>query len=270
MKRYILPIILIASLLLSACDKVDGPYIKESSEVSETFDFPKRTDFVKRVLIEEFTGHRCVNCPMGHAEVKSIMAANNHKVVAVAVHAGFFAGTQSSVFTTDFTTEVGEKLYAKFGTPSVPSAVVNRKDGVKPRDEWASAVTSGLGITQDIDLQIHKVIKDDKLTVYVQAEALTDGDKNVKVGVYITESKIIAPQKNGSATISDYEHNHVLRKGITDYEGVTYWNNETVTKGTLKQKAFKVDIKPEWNVNNLHIVAFAVNSSGEIIQAEEI
>ncbi len=270
MRNYILPIILIALLLLSACDKVEGPYIKKSSEISDTYDFPKRANYVKRVLIEEFTGHRCVNCPMGHAEVKSIMAANNHKVVAVAVHAGFFAGTQSSVFTTDFTTEVGEKLYAKFGTPSVPSGVVNRNGGVKSRDEWAAAVTNGLNQAQEVDLQIHKVVKDDEITIYVQAESLTDGDKNVKIGIYITESKIIAPQKDGSATISDYEHNHVLRKGVTEYEGTTFWDNETIAKGTLKQKAFKVDVKSDWNVNNIHIVAFAVNNSGEIIQAEEL
>jgi hypothetical protein len=40
----------------------------------------------KHVVIEEFTGVRCPNCPQGHQIISAIKAANPEKVVAVSFH----------------------------------------------------------------------------------------------------------------------------------------------------------------------------------------
>ena len=54
MKKYILP--LLASLALSACD-----YIAEDERLIEV----EAAQAKRVVLLEDFTGQLCVNCPLG-------------------------------------------------------------------------------------------------------------------------------------------------------------------------------------------------------------
>ena len=43
------------------------------------------------VLVEEFTGIDCVNCPIGSDKLEQINYQNPGKIVIVGIHAGFFA-----------------------------------------------------------------------------------------------------------------------------------------------------------------------------------
>ena len=61
MKKYIFIINLI--FLTNSCDIVEGPYMTDA----DSYVNPE-----KKVLIEDFTGHRCTGCPTATKEISAI------------------------------------------------------------------------------------------------------------------------------------------------------------------------------------------------------
>ena len=91
------------------------------------------TTAVKRVLIEEFTGRKCPNCPTGAQTIANIQAYYEGRVVAVAIHAGMYAMPTGSAFSDmDFRTEAGNTYNDTYSPQGYPAAMVDRKtfDGV--------------------------------------------------------------------------------------------------------------------------------------------
>ena len=82
---------------------------------------------LKNIFIEEFTGVKCVNCPDGAAVIEDLKSKYKDRLVAVSIHAGFFAKKMTeSKF--DFKTAQGNSLLTYLGEPAgYPAAVINRK-----------------------------------------------------------------------------------------------------------------------------------------------
>jgi len=72
-------------VLFSACTKEIGPAIDFSKvQAKDTFYMaPVENAQLKNVLIEEFTGVKCPNCPDGHNIVATIQNANPSRVIAI-------------------------------------------------------------------------------------------------------------------------------------------------------------------------------------------
>jgi len=68
MKKNILYGIFIGFLtILYSCDVIEGDYMTVGTNNPDD-----TTSFVKKVLIEDFTGHRCPNCPSAAAELEAL------------------------------------------------------------------------------------------------------------------------------------------------------------------------------------------------------
>ena len=81
----------------------------------------------RQVLIEEFTGVRCVNCPAGSQAIEDLLAIPGERLVAISIHASgpFSPPYPESLY--DFQTPDGENLLNFLGIPlGFPTAVVNR------------------------------------------------------------------------------------------------------------------------------------------------
>jgi len=79
------------------------------------------------MLIEEFTGVQCVNCPQGSAQIENLLAIYPNNLVAVSLHTGDFAPpyTESAY---DFRTDDADAISSFLDEATVyPSAVINRK-----------------------------------------------------------------------------------------------------------------------------------------------
>src|SRR5580698_7392448 len=76
-------------LLMQACKEV-GPQINlhdYTAQDSTYVESPVATPLLRNVVIEEFTGTSCVNCPQGHALVASIQSSyETGRIAAVAFH----------------------------------------------------------------------------------------------------------------------------------------------------------------------------------------
>lgn len=264
MKR-IATITLMFAILISACDIIDEPYINQPINGDET------GETVQKVLLEEFTGHKCPNCPEGAATAEQLKQAYGNKFIIIAYHAGFFARTYND-FPEDYRTVVGNELNSNFNVQNYPAGVINRTEFnsslVMGNTSWPSATAEIIDNEPRLHLTIEHTFTSGNLSVTVNAKALSDIEP-LKTCVFITEDGLISPQLTPSGTEENYEHNHVFRMSLNGT-----WGTQTFAEGATvgQEESITVQgaIDADWNPNNLKIVCFAYNpETGEIIQAEE-
>ena len=77
MKKFIFGILIIMSL--SRCE--------EKMVIIPPYEPPTGN---KVVLVEDLTGARCPNCPVGSAKLELLEEKYNHKIVIVGIHGSFF------------------------------------------------------------------------------------------------------------------------------------------------------------------------------------
>ena len=253
-----------------SCDYIDDPIQGGGGTNPDT-------GVVRKVLIEDFTGHKCPNCPLAQEElVKLHDNFFGDQLIAISVHAGFFA-TVSPGFTYDFTTDEGEELATFFGVQAYPSGMVNRTgypngEHLSVYDNWATKVSAILANDPEMDISIDPTYSsgNHSLSVDLEVKVLSNLDDEFHLVVYLTEDSLQQPQIGpGNVTIPDYIHNHVLRGSMNTTWGESIANGQ-ISTGETFTKTYNMDLDAEWNEQNMHIVAFVYRSSDlEIIQAEE-
>lgn len=273
MKR--IPLYIIATTLFAgiftACDVIG----ENDRYIMETTPEPPTTA-VKRVLIEEFTGRKCPNCPTGAQTIADIQSYYEGRVVAVAIHAGMYAMPTGSAFSDmDLRTEAGDTYNETYAPQGYPAAMVDRKtfDGVVAstiRDKWMTSVIAELA--EEPIMEITPTCSYDETsrtaTITTTIEALQNMPANLNLQVYLTESGIVAAQMNGSELIYDYVHNHVLRTAVNGTWGESL---ASLPQGETATYTYTVTLPAEWNAENCHIVAFACENNGNrvVLQCNE-
>jgi len=287
MKNYIkiLTLFFVFGLLWASCDKISYPYTEGGNGGDVT------NDTVRKVLLEDFTGHRCNNCPQAHKIVEDLQTLYGKQLIAVSIHAGIFAKPKSAPYDYDFRTAEGTILFNSFGVSSNPIGMVNRvKQGnggyLVDKGAFATEVSKKIdSLPEEPELYIYlkPVFNTSDSTINLQADVtflsnLPAGKFNLCV--MITESDIIEAQLNQDPTLGntpdilDYHHNHVLRGMLT-----TTWGDEildgTASDGMVINKSYSgFKLGKDWNPKNCHIVAFVYYADGakekEIIQAQEV
>jgi hypothetical protein len=270
---------LIATFAFSACDEI-SPEINPVMGDFEDPDTLLNVDSQKRqVLIEEFTGVRCVQCPGGAAIIEDLLAIHGDQLVAVALHAGEWAPPfNESLY--DFQTEDGDLVLNFLGEPiGYPSAVVNRKlfdgefDLQLGKNQWAGfiALEAAEEPKVKIALQIEydgtgRTLETD-VTLFVQEDIL---EPDVRLSVLITEDNIIDMQETPEGKKADYKHKHVLRDYISDYAGDPI--TSALVTGTEIKESFTTTLKEDWVVDNINVVAFVhvAGDTKEVLQAAEV
>jgi thiol-disulfide isomerase/thioredoxin len=233
------------------------------------------------VLVEEFTGIDCVNCPTGSEKLELISAQNPGKVLVVGIHAGFFA-TDHNGF--DLRCPDGLALEQYLGpVQGYPAATINRKIFVGENQlplgagQWAGLINNEICQPPIAELAI--------TTTYNETDSMASVVVDISKGLFfnenlthdlaltilITESNIIGYQKTPDGTELSYVHKHVLRDVVSsDAKGdvIISKGNPITTQQTVINN---YKIPAEWNPENCHVVAFVHNKGAnlEIHQAIE-
>ena len=286
MRKYITLIGI--ALTITSCEVVDGPYIIDS----ESYINPD-----KKVLIEDFTGHLCPNCPDAARELDAIHDIYGDQIVAIAIHvsksfARPYPASQAPNFQYDFRTNWGTNWDAFYGISNagLPRGMINRvgyqSDSHRlGKDEWASTVS--LELKKEVDFNIS--ITADTNTITVSSTLENDLVNNYNLVVCLTESDIENWQKDGQDNIENYKHNHVLRTVIYDDNlsnqvefgvGEVIENSFNISLSDLEQDNIDYSTNTAelgngnaggWNANNLSVIAYIYNTlTQEIVQVEEI
>lgn len=223
---------------------------------------------VKRaVLIEEFTGQLCVNCPEGHRIISQIVEKYGENVVIpVCIHAGSLSISDTSplgLATTD-----GGKYYTAAGSPNLPAAWFNRIG--KPSDQrgdWATTVDAEINKESELDIILDANLKADasgKQSISISTELRPSNDIKGNLQLWVVENGIKTLQLDGSQTITDYEENHVFRATVNGLDGTAV----SLTNNVYDTSEFSIDVASSWNPENLVIVGFVYNDSG-VLQAAQ-
>lgn len=263
MKRFTLSIVISILFFSSGCDIIEEPYINSG------VDTPDTGEIVQKVLLEEYTGHQCPNCPDGAEIIEQLKNFYGDKLVVIAYHAGFFART-STGFTTDYRTSTGNELNTYYGIQSYPSGLVNRKDKeVLARSAWSSAVSSAINDEPilSIDLSVDYNNSNRSISVTAECTSLVPLSEH-KVSIFIVENGIISPQLTADGVITDYEHNHVFRTSLNGSWGTTIFE-EGSDYDEVQSITATGQIDPLWNDSNIEVICFVYNSNTEnIIQVD--
>lgn len=258
------------------CDKITPPYIENPG----TIDTNKYT---QKILLEEYTGFRCGNCPEATEIAHSLKEKYPNNVILLSVHAGGYA-KPTSAHPYDFRTPIGDELDNFFGCSLAgnPNGMVNRvgyptKSHILREGQWESAILNLLSNKpkMEISLNVSYNPTNRKITTNVKVKLFEQSLPNYHLCVYIAEDSVVQYQRDDRLTppdVENYVHNNVLRGGLTSTWGEPLSDN-VLPKGTIVEKQFEYAIptNKDWRPEKLKIIAFVHDKDGsfEILQVEE-
>ena len=89
----------------------------EQKVTADTPYFEVKTQFIQKYLLEEFTGHTCLNCPKAHKTMQELQQNMKDTLICMAVHCGIFAEPGDAPYTADYRTPMGNYIEKYF--PSI-------------------------------------------------------------------------------------------------------------------------------------------------------
>lgn len=293
--QKILVLIFIAGGFLTGCDKVDEPV------TVTVVEFPIITDTVffidsilvnqKQVLLEDFTGHKCVNCPEAAITAHEWAEAYDHKLIISTIHAGFYSDTEpTGLYTYDFTSSAGDDIFNYFGQPFNPSGTVNRVEYngsqvlifLAPGTAWSEAIAAEMAKPNVMDIQLFNKYFPNSNSVQINIASTVNQslEGKYKIVVLIMEDLIIKPQKNNDEAIGpvpdwvDYHHRNVLRDAITPSVFGKYVSADgTVVDGETYYNQFYYELDKSWvsDTADYNIVTFIYNEENDnVMQVAEL
>lgn len=259
-----------------ACDIVQKPYIEQNGNCGQdNLSVP-----IKKVLIEDYTGHKCGNCPEAHQKMEEIIASYCDHVIPVDIHVGYFATPSDGDYSTDFRTQAGNDFNDFFGNDAagLPNGLVNRTkyNGtlILSPDSWTAALAKQLEEEPLLDVSISNSydISARKISTKIDIEFLSKIKDNLMLSVWLVEDSIVDYQKNYSANpvdVPDYIHRHVLRASITPTWGENILNGQAELNQII-EKSFTFQLDNSFDENHCHIVAFVSKFDDKtILQADD-
>ncbi|MGB0427579.1 MAG: Omp28 family outer membrane lipoprotein [Flavobacteriales bacterium] len=294
----------ISAIAFSSCDTVENnDYVNNVNVDSRCFDdvftFPAPPADVKRnVLIEEFTGHKCGNCPDAAIKLKEILSNPTYadRVIGMAVHGGvdyfneFTPGADRYFY--DFNTAHGKAYVSEFGISGLPSSTLNRQSSnggnveLVAYTKWEENIDAYLNQSPVAWVDIHAKYNEDQdklLCIQTRVKFLEAYNKPVNLTLAIVENGIVNWQTDyppsgvtADQNIPDYEHNHVLRSNDNpDMDLYGAWGTGlglTFDSSYDKVKYASTSLEGmDWVPENLSVIAYIYDAdTKEVLQVNEV
>jgi len=275
------------ALTWTACDKVEEPLILvNEQDINLDLDLPFDSVVItyKQVLLEDFTGQKCVNCPAAAINAHNLAQEKDHRLIIYSIHAGYYAEPdETGNYTADFRCATGDEIFNSYSITGWPAGTVDRVefDGseILGGNEWEDAVNAEFDKPNVIDMTLKNYYDPDKneVTVLVASTFLQQLDGHFKLVVFIVEDYILSWQKNNDPTIGptpnweDYEQRNVLRDGISSTFGNYFTADGTIVEGETYQTPFTYALNEQWVSEKCNIISYIIHEeSGEVLQVAEI
>lgn len=226
--------------------------------------YVKPAEVGRAILIEDFTGQRCINCPTGTEIINGIVDTyGEDNVIAVGIHSGplGFAGNSKTV---GLMTDTGNEYYTRWDKENKmgqPWVIFNRKTSPDSHyNNWAAMVSTIISEKANLSVKIANAYDaaTRTLTTTVGADGV-NGTVNGKLQVWIVEDGVKALQMmpDGKSN-KEYIHNHVFRAAVNG----TWGEDVTVKEGETTTKQYQYVLPETWNADNIAVVAFVYNDGG--------
>ena len=270
--KYALPAIFL--LTLCACDEIDEQDRFQKVEIASGGESGgegggEGTGFgAKNVLIEDFTGQRCINCPLATNTISTLQASFGHdRVIPVAIH----GGDLTLAAPTGLANAIGNTYTAERGVSSKPKGEVDRTGQLLDQEKWGTTVLERIAMTAHVELGVENIAFDAdtrELSFNVNAAADLTGAQGL-LQVWLTESHIIksqaTPDHNRYPYDLNYEHNHVLRACVSAKDGDAL----SLVAGGSETRTYKYILESDWVADNMSVVVIAYNATQGVLQVIE-
>lgn len=247
MKRllYILPFLPV----LFSCENIseDDRYIEVEPIHSQ-----------RRVLLEEFTGQRCTNCPAAHAIIEQLEEQYGEDLVVVSIHAGSFGIAAPAGLMQPEGNEYAEHWHIT----AYPCGIVDRNTDVLTDDKWAAAIRNEIGKEAYVDIELTASVSESGETIDITTLISSSKQAAPALQLWVTEDSIVGFQIDGSQRLQDYVHNNVYRGSVNGLWGQTV----NLTPNVYTNIDSSIAIDKTWDTNHLNVVGFLYDDSG-VIQA---
>ena len=276
--KYALPAIFL--LTLCACDEIDEQDRFQKVEIASGGESGgegggEGTGFgAKNVLIEDFTGQLCNNCPLATNTISTLQETFGHdRVIPVAIHGGY----STLAAPTGLANAIGNTYTAERGVSSKPKGEVDRTGQLLDQEKWGTTVLERIAMTAHVKLGVENIAFDaDKreLSFNVNAAADLTGAQGL-LQVWLTESHIHTyqqtpdpnrfPQYPASGYDLNYEHNHVLRACVSAKDGDAL----ALAAGSSDTRTYKYILESDWVADNMSVIVIAYNAAEGVLQVIE-
>lgn len=242
----------VSAALLASCSEYDDP----ADRFTEVPDVTP----VSRVLLAEFTGQLCSNCPTAHEKIEDYERLFGDFFICVSIHGDNTMMGLPVNNPMGLGTEQGVKYNELFNVELWPNAVVNWKSGAIGSDygKWVSKLVEGMIRPTDIDLSATASMPTDS-TITVDVRIRSDkAQPGTRFNIWLSEDNIIGMQlmPNG-APDPKYVHNGVFRKALCGIEG----EDVAIIANVEASESRSTVIDPKWNPENMNAVVFVYTES---------
>jgi thiol-disulfide isomerase/thioredoxin len=287
MKKVVAFIAASAVLVFSGFDKVLIPQQQTSStNVGDT---------VRKIFIEDFTGHYCPNCPRAAEMLDSLQHTFPGQVIGMGVHIQDFAepwpihatigGQQPNTFMEDFRIPEATEYNSIFGTDAfpLPTGFVNRSgalSGPTGVSAWPSVAATELAKPITAYLKIHPTYNSTTgaLSVNVTGKFMVDTSGTFRIALFLTEDSIPGSQTDNllpsPGIDNNYVFNHVCRGSINSPGFIL---GESLSTGPVAANTLinytisnSFTVNPAYNPAHCKIIAILFQTSDYgVLQAAE-
>jgi hypothetical protein len=264
------------------CEKIDSPYYTTDPEPIGNDTIPLFADSVKKVLVEDYTGIRCNNCPAAARLAEGIAEGSRTRVIVMGVHAGHLAQPISS-YPLDLRCPEGVTYFTDFNFDATPVGLINRSQKSAGNyqysaPEWANAIHAELQKPLTFKLKVEGSLTDDGTVInakitYTATETVTT---NYNLLVFLVEDGIVGKQSDKEdprGFVPDYVFRNVLRETLHGNPyGIPIEKPVAGVENTHEFNNYKIksiDKKAENSTYKL-IVTITQRDSRYIEQVEEI
>ena len=260
-----------------ACDKIEeGNYFKINTGGGTE---PPVAGITKNILLEDYTGVRCTNCPDAAELVHQMQETYGHQLIALSVHAGGMSAPQPGNFP-DFLTTEGTEWYGFFKFDTNPVGTINRqRNGAGyafGKDDWQEAVAAELNKEAVVEMTSEVTYNDATrdLEVKVSSKFVEEMSASpYNITVCIMEDSIVGKQL-GVDDVNNYVHRHVFRKTMNGTWGETINGSSespaAIAPDDMFDKTYTMKLDEAYNADQCYIVAYISNyESKEVLQVIE-
>lgn len=243
-----------------------------SEPLTITFHDGSEINFVKRVLIEDYTGTWCGNCPrVAHAI--ELAKEQTDKIVSVAIHRASSNPADGSYDPYNFDSS---ELETYLGMSGYPKALLNRITRWQPLEQ--NNIPQVINLTQGENPKVGLAISNQITATTINLEVNVKFSKDfegLNLVVYIVENGLIHKQVNyttfygGAPYLDNFQHDHTLRTSLTPLFGQPIAASQTSVGKTFTQN-FSIPIPTNIeNVNNIEFVAFITGTDNKTINVRK-
>lgn len=220
----------------------------------------------RNTLLEHFTTGKCVWCPYGHQRLEEGIAGLEDRVAWVSHHVGY--GTD------EFTLTESNQIGNTFGLGGAPMMMIDRNaefsdesypiGGVGDASQIRAQLTAAMNTKAIATINLDNLSYDQQsrqLSVTVSGELKAAYNGTPHLTLWIVEDSLIGQQADAyQGTLTNYQHNHVLRCLVNGIWGEGDAFSGTAV-GDTYSKTYTYTLPTKVRANKARLVAF-VNGFG--------